>query len=819
MSAQGIQTTSPKRKRVSRRSRSQFTRLRFGLLLAIVSFTITDCLAQSTFTQREQNLVGGLRDRALFNLAESHCLTILTRENLTPTEFASVAIERIRIRTSQARTAKDRSVHWEMVDRIASEFASSHPNNPRSVLVGLQHALAHISFATLLRQEVEARIAKPDGREQGLKQLILARTILNQTKQKAIDTIKAQANQNLSPDMLSREQLRTLITSLEYQLAIVNLTSAQLTDASSESEKLNRLDSLGRVPDQLKAVRGAVANSKPLWWKTWIAEAACHRMLGEFSAADQILKTLKNDKRPKSTDALVLQEEIAFAIATGDRKRMQSLADRAMVKRHEPETEVALVQLLVASAKIEEASELANKVGTRHGLWWARRADIALLSGGGSDVVKSKAVGSTELQLLLEAADKAEKNGDLDAAAQGYLSVAESQFSSGERAAGLTTTVRAAMTLEKQSKHNEAATALLKPAKAYASEKLAPSIHLRGCWNLSKAKSDQFETEAMAHIRQWPESESSNQARYWLASQRLGRKEYKPAFETLVQVQSKSPQFPPSLKLARFATRKQLFALEEKGQAPRSLARQLLQSWADAYPDCSDESKPSVAVAMAELGLAWQAEDVKKSAERMKSIASLSAAKSNVEFQYLLAVLGQPKEKDQLVANANALPFDPKVVVELFLMLNRMDDSKQVSEIKLAIADNAILKTKDQKSKNQFLLARASALSELGKQSEAQEIFKQLMASDSKNPNVLLGMARVSEGERALKIWRSIASRTKQQSSAWFEAKYNVARLLHESGKSSEAAKMLKYIKAVPPGWANSELKDKFERLLRDSSD
>ena len=155
---------------------------------------------------------------------------------------------------------------------------------------------------------------------------------------------------------------------------------------------------------------------------------------------------------------------------------------------------------------------------------------------------------------------------------------------------------------------------------------------------------------------------------------------------------------------------------------------------------------------------------------------------------------------------------------DLLRLLNRADESKRVSEIKLAIADNAITKTKDKRLKNQFLLARASALSELGKEVEAQAIFKQLMASDSKNLNVLLGMARVSKGESALKLWRSIGSRTKQQTPAWFEAKYNVAKLLHESGKSAEAAKMLKYIKAVPPGWENSDLKNKFERLLLESS-
>jgi hypothetical protein len=799
------------------------TRLRFGLVLVFASLMIAQCSAQeAVFDQREQNLVGGLRDRSLFDLAESHCLNLLTRDGLTPTDHASIAIERIRVQTSKSRTGSDREQQWKQVDQIAEQFSADHPNNPRTILVGLQQALAHLSFAKLLQQEVAAKSSVANGRELGLQQLLAARTVLNQIRQLRLDTVKAQANQNLSTHMLTSDQLRTLGTNFDYQLAIVNLTSAELTDTSSESENLNRIDSLGRVLTQLTAVRAAVSQSRPLWWKTWINEASCRRMLGENQAADQILKKLRTNKRPKSTDGLLLQEEAALAIAIGDVKRMKTVADRASKSRYDAETEIALIQLYVAAGQIEKASQLANDVSDRHGAYWARRADVALLSGAGSGSksapTRTATVDSAGLRMLLDAANKAEKNGNFDVAARGFLSVAESQYSSGDRAAGLATTVRAAMALEKQSKHDEAAATLLKPAKAYASEELAASIHLRGCWNLSKAKSDQFETESTIHFKRWPNSETSNQARYWVASLQTGRGDHKSAFQTLLKTQPQSSSFPASVKLARSAARRQLASLEKKGLATRSLARQLLQSWTDIYSNCSDSSKPTVAVAMAELCLAWRAEDKNKSADRMNAAAQLQAAESNAEFQYLLAVLGGLEEKDLRISKANAAPFEDRAIAQLLRSLNRIDDSKRVSETKLAIADNAIAKTKDSKRKNQFLLARAVALTELGKEIEAQAIFKQLMDSDSNNLNVLLGMARVSKGESALKLWRSIGSRTKKQTSAWFEAKYNVAKLLHESGKSSEAAKMLKYIKAVPPGWENSPLKGKFERLLRESS-
>lgn len=115
-----------------------------------------------------------------------------------------------------------------------------------------------------------------------------------------------------------------------------------------------------------------------------------------------------------------------------------------------------------------------------------------------------------------------------------------------------------------------------------------------------------------------------------------------------------------------------------------------------------------------------------------------------------------------------------------------------------------------------MLLAKAKGLIDLGQKPQAAAILRKLAKSDSRNLQVQLSLAEVSEGADALKQWRSIAARTPAQSSAWFEAKYNVARLLYEDDKRAEAAKMLKYIKAVPPGWEASDLKPKFEKLLKD---
>ena len=72
-----------------------------------------------------------------------------------------------------------------------------------------------------------------------------------------------------------------------------------------------------------------------------------------------------------------------------------------------------------------------------------------------------------------------------------------------------------------------------------------------------------------------------------------------------------------------------------------------------------------------------------------------------------------------------------------------------------------------------------------------------------------------SDPEKPINQWRLLARRLRPESENWFMAKYNVAELLHRSGKRDDALKLLKYIKANPPGWDNSKLKPDFDSLFQ----
>jgi hypothetical protein len=61
--------------------------------------------------------------------------------------------------------------------------------------------------------------------------------------------------------------------------------------------------------------------------------------------------------------------------------------------------------------------------------------------------------------------------------------------------------------------------------------------------------------------------------------------------------------------------------------------------------------------------------------------------------------------------------------------------------------------------------------------------------------------------------WRKVSAGVRDRSDEWYEAKYQVARLLLESGQKAEAKKLLDYLSVVPPGWGESRWKQQFDAL------
>ena len=154
---------------------------------------------------------------------------------------------------------------------------------------------------------------------------------------------------------------------------------------------------------------------------------------------------------------------------------------------------------------------------------------------------------------------------------------------------------------------------------------------------------------------------------------------------------------------------------------------------------------------------------------------------------------------------------------------------RSVRELRLAVIESALAMPTTQQpgnesKKSSWMLKQSASLSDLNRQSESIVVLKELETKFPRNAGVQMQLGRAmsahfgaTDPKKPLAKWRRIAARLKPNTPNWYEAKYEAARLLVESGDSAAAMKLLKYIQAIPPGWDKSPWKPKFEQLLRKS--
>ena len=143
-----------------------------------------------------------------------------------------------------------------------------------------------------------------------------------------------------------------------------------------------------------------------------------------------------------------------------------------------------------------------------------------------------------------------------------------------------------------------------------------------------------------------------------------------------------------------------------------------------------------------------------------------------------------------------------------------------IADLKRILADKALSTVEDPAARTYWQLEQARALQQLGQEDEAIKLLEQLAREKPKSQEIQLrlgrSLAQTAPGSEAtLRQWRRIAAQVKPRSDAWFEAKLQVATALAAAGDNSKALDMLNYMKAIPPGWQESERKADFDQLWR----
>ena len=796
-------------------------------------------------------LLDGLRQRQLFDLATQYCENLLGDGELSQKRRAATTVELLKTLTATAiYSAGDRrQAFWKRIEEISKESRSTF-RGTRHLLVGAQHALADVAQVRLIRQELDAKLVADDARQQALKRLRSARDLLESLIGE-IERSIPDADDEETDRNLATAQLLELKTNMKFQFAVCNLERSRLYAAD---DLASRADALSQAEQQIEEVIRAVRPGRDLWWEATLAASRCYRLTGKPEEAKKLLDRLPRDSVPANKYAAFNVEKIRVLQATGN---MDAIQLEIKTLLNSPGREAPLdLALLEASVWVSEHSpensklkwktfstSLLKTIRSSHGSYWGRRAEIVLLGAVDRGAIQRSKSAETatdaDLTILIQVAENALDEKRYQAAADSFFKAVSLAKQLKDNAMAFKLTIRQSRCHEKLSQFGPAAEALLN-ASVDQSQTNASSAHLRGCWNLAqvlgqggpelvKKSSNRFQQELESHLVNWPDDQTSNTARVWLAEHYRSRKQFQLAVDTLSGVRASSPKFSESIVLAADSISELLEQMKVDQRPTDVMASRLIGRFRDRL-----EGNPSVSAMVTMLAadielrfrqqmpdsdslkkisaMAWtsvpEPEKLKVVADALRSVASVSR---RAEFQSQVAAIN-----DQALL---------RKMDEYLEALQGRKKTQELARSNLFIAKQA-KKLADGQSNTQMItfwnLRMADLHLELGENEAAVQTLNLLVKQFPRKADLRIKLAQAvteaygkSEPQKAINQWRRLATKLRPQSENWFLAKYNVARLLADDGQNESAEKLLKFMRATPPGWENSELKSEYDALLR----
>ena len=539
---------------------------------------------QNVFDAREQTFVLGLKQRRLYSIAEKACEKLLQRDDVTPTDQAGLTVELIQIRMLRATEVDEKGEDeaWEAVWQTETDFQNRYPQHPRQLLVAVQTGLARLQRAQRITGAIEAQIIPPQllaqSREQLLQETRKAKRIFTDAERKIERMLPEQRSRSLTVDELTPPELLTLKSNVRFQIAICQLETVA---ALETDDAPSRISAMNDVLKRLQEVQDSVVPSQRIWWLSRIAQLKCYRMLGQPDRAQQLLATLPKEPAPADLLPRLMEQRLRLAIAVADTAVLTSALQNDTTSQT-PELEIVKIEAAVALAKrvrspeeqsrwLAFATQKKQTIETQFGGYWGRRAALALIDASGvvptqsgtgnTNAVSSNSAVGASIEILVQTARQSQRQGNLTDAVKAYDSaiaqVNDGDESSAETLFGLQ--IAASQILEQQSNFAEAARRLMSVSQQYSQNSTAAQVHLRGLWNLAKAKkavATQSDNDPLAaalklHLKLWPSSPTKSQAALWLMSEQILKQKADEALLSFAQIETQSDSFPAGLKQVR----------------------------------------------------------------------------------------------------------------------------------------------------------------------------------------------------------------------------------------------------------------------------
>jgi hypothetical protein len=190
----------------------------------------------------------------------------------------------------------------------------------------------------------------------------------------------------------------------------------------------------------------------------------------------------------------------------------------------------------------DQAIQAVKLIEQTHGPYWGRRAEMVLVSAGGT-----RSGGS--LEILRRAADDYFLKGQIEEALATYDKAAAAAREARDSPSAFEMAYKAALVQQQQTRHIDAAQRFRQLALAQQTHPQAASAHLLAVFNEAQAwkadvtRRDQYLARLKEHLDNWPYSATSNAARLWLGRLHENEQSWQLAVEAYRAVSRNSEYF------------------------------------------------------------------------------------------------------------------------------------------------------------------------------------------------------------------------------------------------------------------------------------
>lgn len=798
----------------------------------------------------EQAYLDALRERKLFRLLETHCRKQLARQDATPAERARFTIELANILAARAQTelqSATRAEFWQQASTLLRKFLEQNAQHPQAAALQFQLGVYELAQGELARQQAKLAPQSKELIDSARVHLKAAIQSFRQVESGATETMKKRSlGDNAAGDQPSSNQLKALINNTRFRLGQSSLALAQTFPRHSADQT----EAASQAKTQFEAFTQRFSTSE-LTLESYLGRAECLRLLGDTAEAVRSLRDVEKSGVPdKYRDrASVLRAQVHIDQKKPAAARNAIEEERKQLRGPNPELDLLYVQSLLELAReqnkgqgnliarqlVTSALEEMDRIEKEHGLYWVSRCELLLAELAAENVLVEDPV------VLVRMADGQYRRGDRAGTVKTLDRGVKLARERGDANQTVELSFRAASIQVQEKSFENAAERFAQIAGTYANHPKAPQAQFMVAYCLGQLyaaestpeRLEKYERALEQLLRSFGSDQTAMEGRWLLGSLRMNQRRWSDVIELWKEIPRGHGRFAAARQELARAYENWLVDLWTRSQPAEKTASAAIQymKQALATPRGSTLAPADVSLALRltrillhpTVGRYDEAEEILE--QILFGQGANESERGEARRLTVAALLGQDKfdgARRMLETEFVGVP------QELFAVVQSLEDSaargsesrrRQLGKLQL-VATERLVKEAEQLTPEQSTQAEiylALAYVNAGQANRADELFNKLRDRVPNSPRVLEAQAecfmQLGRYAQARDLWRQLVGLVRENTTAWYRAKYSLALACFHSNDTAQALKIILVTEQLHPDLGGPEMKAKFEEL------